>query len=332
MLTNALALVIMAASKNVVTLAVGVGLLGLGEGICLQAGPPQIVRHWFHKHQGTVLGFITAATGLGGSALCLVFSGIIEAKGWQSAFLCGGILFSLVAVLTFAIIRNHPEEKGLKPYGESQHTYKKQKVTLKWEGFSMAQLTRMPSFYLLLLGSFFSCFCFYTLWHTIVPHLRNEGFTAIQATSVQSALLLVLTCAKLGVGGLCDRIGGKWIALLCLSCSAAGLGLMAFSHNTYLMWAAALLLSCGAPLTTLTIPLLTLDLFGYRTQAMAVGFFMSTVSVGAMVAVPIANAVFDKLGTYRPVYAVAALVTLGLIGLYGSIYLMVGRAKNKLCV
>ena len=333
MFTNSLALVIMALSKNVITLAIGIGVLGLGDGICLTAGPPKIVRQWFHKHQGLVLGCVSAATGLGGSALCLMFSGIIEARGWQSAFVCTAVLFSVVAVLMFAIIRNRPEEKGLKPFGEGQVTYKKHETKVnKWEGFSVEQLTRMPAFYLLLLGSFLSCVCVYSLSLTIVPHLQNEGFSRTQAATVQSTLMLVLAGTKLGLGALSDRIGGKRISLICLSCCAASLGIMAVTNNIFLMWVAALLLSCGLPLTMLTVPLLIPDLFGHRAQTMTVGFFMSTASVASMITSPLCNAVFDKLGTYRPALAVTALIATGLVGLYSMIYLMVGRAKKKLCV
>ena len=331
MITNSIALVIMSLSKDVMTLALGMSLLGLGDGICLSAGPPKIVRQWFHKHQGLVLGCISAATGLGGSALCLVFSGIIEAKGWQSAFVCCAVLLSVVAVLMFVIIRNRPEEKGLKPFGEGQYDHKKQTPQApKWEGFTMAQLTRMPAFYLLLLGSFLSCFCVYTLSLTVVPHLRNEGFTPTQAATVQSTLMLVLAGTKLGLGALSDRIGGKRISVICISFAAVSLGLMAFTHNPYLMWVAALLLPFGLPLTMLTVALLIPDLFGYRAQTMAIGFFMSTASVASMVASPVCNAIFDKLGTYRPAFMIAAAVAVGLVGLYSAIYLMVARSRKKL--
>ena len=118
MLTNCIALVIMATSKNVITLGMGIAILGLGDGICLNAGPPRVIRHWFHKHQGMVLGCVSAATGLGGSAFCLLISGIIESNGWQGAFLCCAALYSVMAVVLFAVVRNRPEDMGLKPYGE----------------------------------------------------------------------------------------------------------------------------------------------------------------------------------------------------------------------
>ena len=194
----------------------------------------------------------------------------------------------------------------------------------------MAQVVRMPAFYLLLLCSFLSCFCVYSLSLTIVPHLRNEGLSATQAATVQSILMLVLAGTKLGLGALSDKIGGKRITLICVGCIAVSLGIMALSDNYYLMLASVLLLACGLPLTMLTVPLLIPDLFGYRAQTMLVGFFMSTASVATMVSSPISNAVFDSLRTYRPMYAISAIAACGLLALYGLIFLMVARAKKKL--
>lgn len=332
MLTNSLALGIMAISKNVAMLALGLGLLGLGDGICLSAGPPRIVRHWFHKHQGLVLGCISAATGLGGSAMCVVFSGIIESRGWQSAFLCCVALFSIVAVLLFAVVRNSPEELGLKPYGEGQfkHKRKAERQTQKWSGFTWEQLLRRPAFYLLVLGSFLSCFCVYSLSQTVVPHMRSMGFSNGQAVSVQSVLMLLLAGTKLGIGALSDRIGGKRITMICLSCMGVSLGTMAMSQNIYGVWASVLLLACGLPLSMLTVPLLVPDLFGYNAQTMAIGVLMSTASLASMTSPTLTNMVYDRIGTYQPVYAVTALITLGLMGLYGLTYFMVSRDKKKL--
>lgn len=332
MLTNCIALVIMATSKNAVTLGLGIGILGLGDGICLNAGPPQLIRHWFHKHQGLVLGCVSAATGLGGSALCLVISGIIEGSGWQSAFLCCAALYSVMAVLLFAVVRNRPEEMGLKPFGEGQYDQKKEKPARKWSGFSWEQLLRRPAFYLLGLGCFLTCCCVYALSQNLVPHLRSIGFSNAQAVSVQSVFMLLLAAAKLGVGALSDRIGGKRITLICLGFGVVSLAIMAVSKNFYAVWASVVLLSCALPLTILTVPLLVPDLFGYQAQTMAVGVLMSTSPLAVLTASTLTNVVYDTIGTYRPVFAVAALVALGLIGLYSLIYLMVSRDKKKLCV
>lgn len=333
MTSNCIALIIMASSKNVVTLGIGIGMLGLGDGICLTAGPPQIIRRWFHKHQGLVLGCVSAATGLGGSAFCLVFSGIIESNGWQMALLTGAVIYSVVAVLLFAVIRDDPEKIGLKPYGEGQCLVKKKTTQKeKWEGFAVAQVTKMPAFYLLLLASFLSCICVYSLSLTVVPHLRNEGYTPTQAATVQSTLMLLLAGTKLGLGALSDWIGGKRITLICVSCITASLAMMALSHNVYLIWVSAALLACGLPLTMLTVPLLIPDLFGGRAQTVLMGVFMSTSFVATMVSAPISNAVFDYLGTYRPMYCLSAAIGAFLLVLYGLIFLMVSRAKKKLCV
>lgn len=331
MITNSIGLVIMAFGNSVITLGLGIGMLGMGDGICLSAGPPRVVRHWFHKHQGLVLGCISAATGLGGSALCFAYAGIIESSGWQNAFLFSAVLFSVMTVVLFAVIRNEPGELGLRPYGEGQYDHKaKGKVKEKWAGFSWAQLLRKPAFYMLAVGSYLACFCVYSISQNVVPHLQSIGFSNAQAVSMQSVMLLVLAGTKLGLGALSDRIGGKKISLICIACMAASLGIVVFSQNVYAIWAAVILLACGLPLTMLTVPLLVPDLFGYQGQTMAVGVLMSTASLANMTSAVITNMVYDKVGSYIPMFTVTALISLGLMGFYGVIYFMVSRDKKKL--
>lgn len=149
---------------------------------------------------------------------------------------------------------------------------------------------------------------------------------------MQSVFMLLLAAAKLGVGVLCDRIGGKRITLICLGFGVASLAIMAVSKNIYAVWASVVLLSCGLPLTIMTVPLLVPDLFGYQAQTMAVGVLMSTSPLAVLTASTLTNVVYDRIGTYRPVFAVAALVSLGLLGLYGIIYRLVSRDKKKLGV
>lgn len=333
MITNCIGLVVMATGRSVISLGLGIGMLGMGDGICLSAGPPRLVRHWFHKHQGLVLGCISAATGLGGSALCFVYSGIIASRGWQNAFIFSAVMFSVVLVLIFLIVRDKPEELGLRPYGEGQFDHKNKDLPKKqWMGFSWEQLLRRPAFYILVLTSYLACCCVYTLSQNVVPHLRHIGLSNAQAVSMQSVLMLTLAGTKLGLGALSDRIGGKRITLICLGCMAASLGIMAFSQNVYACWVSVILLACGLPLSMLTVPLLVPDLFGRQAQTMAVGVLMSTASLANMSAPALTNLIFDKIGTYRPVFSVMALVAIALMGTYGLIYLMVNRDKKKLCV
>ena len=65
-------------------------LYGLTIGLCSSngVGAPRVVSAWFHKHRGTVLGVVTAATGLGGSLLSILQNTMIQNFSWRWSFFC----------------------------------------------------------------------------------------------------------------------------------------------------------------------------------------------------------------------------------------------------
>ncbi len=331
LVVTGLGFILVANSHNVIVLSIGFAMLGMSEGFCGTAGASRIVSAWFHRYRGTVLGFVTAATGLGGSLMCLVISGLMGRFDWRAAALGCGVIILIVAVLMLLIIRNHPSQMGLKPFGEGQQlkVKKHKRPDSLWSGFTMKQLLRRPTFYMMLIGTFLSCLITYLAQPVIVPHLQDCGLTAGQATAFQSMLMFGMAGSKFLSGTLCDHIGPKWVTMLCLSACAAAMVLLAIVESVLSAVFAVLALAMALPLVSVVIPLLSSDLFGYQSQGTAAGIFLSMMPAALILSGPIVNMAYDALGSYRPVYWVAAVATVLLIGLYLLMYLLSNRDKKK---
>jgi MFS family permease len=78
-------LVLTANAHNLVVFSISKILFGMGYGACFTAGSVRIIKDWFWKHQGLVLGAVNMATGLGGSIMTIVLSSTIESSGWRMA-------------------------------------------------------------------------------------------------------------------------------------------------------------------------------------------------------------------------------------------------------
>ena len=321
---------ILSASNNLLLYSFGCIIFGLADGVCFSAGPPRIVNAWFHRHQGTVLGLVTAATGLGGSLMCLVLSGVMEKAGWHNAFLCGAVLMTVIALVMLILIRDRPGELGLKPYGAGQRAAKKKEGGDHWIGYTCQEMLRSPVFYLMILGTFVSCFFSGGALGVMVPHLQDRGLSAQQAAAMQSTLMLALAAVKLGCGFLTDTIGAKWVTIICLASTAVSL--LLFTLVTGPTWAllAVLVFSLSLPLTSVIVPLLSSALFGYQAQATCVGIFMGMSSLASMISGPVANMIFDRIGSYNPFFWAAAAISVALIGLYLFMYKLADRDKKRL--
>lgn len=285
--------------------------------LCTGAGNPRMLGNWFHRHYGLVTGVVTAMTGLGGSVFTLVFSDLTNQFSWRSAYLAVAVVFLLLAVLIAVLVRNKPEEMGLKPYGEGyipQNT--KRESDDHWEGFSFEKLKKRPVFYIMIIATVLSCVCAYMALPVVNAHVQDCGLGADFAAKVQSVVMFALTITKLGFGYLSDKFGVKPMTMLSLAALTVALLLMAGIKDTTSAYVAALIFSVGLPICGIMPTLLVPSLFGYHASVQVMGIIQAMISVGNMVATPLTNSLRDVLGSYRPVFQGTALVSVAVMALY----------------
>lgn len=305
-------------------------LFGFGYGVCFTAGAVKLIKDWFVRKQGLVCGVVTMASGLGGSIMTVILTGIIEASNWQIAmFVSAGMV--VLTMLTFVFIKNRPEEKGLKPYGDGHTPEKNRKIngSLFWEGLPMKALLRRPVFYFACLCVFVSCACMYVTSQMLIPFLQDEGFGAAEAAGIQSMFLLCIGVAKVFCGGLCDRFSAKYVAVGCLAGSVIGQVLLCVGSGTWLYYVGTVVFSTGLCMTSVMLPLLALPLFGQRACLNVGGIFLAMASLGNLVAQPVANVLFDRFGSYVPVYLGAAVLHAGVIGCFFWVFALADRMRKK---
>ena len=292
-------------------LLLGICAIGLSAGFCSMSGANQIISIWFHKHRGAVLGFVSAATGVGGSIMTMLQSGAIARSGWRASFLLASIFLAVMGIVLFLLVRNHPQQVGLLPLGDGEiirHKESKHHQQL-FEGKSMPELLKTFPFYLMILCVFLGCLCVYLVSQVVLPYLQTRDLSFSQASSLYSILLLLMSGTKFLAGALCDSIGAKKVTLLCLLFNALGILALLFFKGYGANLVAMLLFSAGLPIVTVTIPLLGVSVFGYKAQAGYSGVFLSMTYAATIIAAPISNAVFDAVGSYVPAFWGAIGVT-----------------------
>lgn len=276
-----------------------------------------------------MLGLVLSASGVGSGVLSLVLTRVIAEGGWRLSFVvCAGVMVLLFAVYLLAV-RDRPEDLGLRPYGEGELPEKKRHRSGMspdtWPGLPVAKLERSVTFWLMLICTLLGALCVHSAFYVQVAHMQDRGLDASQAALMQSLMMLLLTAGKLGSGALCDWLGAKRVTLALVLLGAAGLWLLAGVKDISSAVLALVVFSPGLAITTVTIPMLTTTLFGYRAHDAIVGIFLSMSAVSPMLAIPLANLIFDWLGSYSPLFRVAAVVGLGVAGLYLLLYRLAER-------
>lgn len=323
-----ISLLVIAFSKNYTVLCLGYTFLGIAFGVCGSTSTNWLIYEWFHRNRGLIWGLLTSVTGLGGSIWCLILQPIIQESGWRYAYIVAAASICVVLLANMLFTYNKPADMGLLPYGDGECVVKKI-APIYSRGCSFAELVRKPVFYLTVLVLFAIFLCIYTPYTALVPHLIGNGFADAEAAQLQSILLLALATGKVVVGWLMDRVGVRKVtALCCLGSVAAMLLLLVVSDYTQ-AFAAVVLYGFSLPITTVIVPTLTMDLFGYNSYVTAAGILCAMVSAGNMVAGPIGNGVFDSTGSYTAAIWAAAIVMVLMVAVFGVICRQADKLKRQ---
>ncbi|MGW4030623.1 MFS transporter [Streptomyces sp. NPDC004838] len=92
-------------------------LVGLGSGTMALAFAATVTNRWFIRRRGLVTGILTAAGASGQLVFLPLLSWLVEDHGWRPAAVT--VALSALAVVPFVwlLLRDHPADVGLAPYG-----------------------------------------------------------------------------------------------------------------------------------------------------------------------------------------------------------------------
>ena len=330
MMLSALGYLLGSFSNNLLGLCMAAVLSGM-YGVCNRSGTPRILSPWFHRHYGTIMGFVTCMTGFGAAFFTDMFQKTEATFGWRNAYRLASVSCMVVALLVLIFIRNKPADMGVKPYGEGELTKNAKKSTRDhWEGFDMSVLKKKPTFYMMIAGTFLSSACVFMCFYVIPTHSKAIGMTAEEGATAQSLMFYGLGIFKLVFGYLSDRIGVKSMTMIALGALTTSMLMLASATGRNGMYAAAVVYSLSLSLTIMVPTLLTPSLFGYRAGAKAMGVIMAAAPAANMVAPLLSGALYENIyGSYTPIFRITALASVAVIGLYIIMYILTNRDRRK---
>lgn len=314
-----------------VTIGLACALIGLGEAFIGTAAASRIVNSWFHRLQGSMLGLITACTGLGGGICSIALSAIIQSSGWRFSRILSAICLLCTGIIALLLIRDKPSQIGLRPYGEGYIPKQKKHhhEDAHWMGFSMQELRRKPTFYLAIATFFLAGVSIYSAFSTIAPHMQDQGMSASDAALLHGLMLIFLAVFKFACGSISDVIGPKWVSAICMGFGAVGLWLLPYVTTMTGAIITILLYSVSVPMVLVMVSLVTYPLFGYRSHDASLGIFLAMPNLGSLIVVPIANTVYDKVGSYIPVFRCASILSIVVLGMLLLLYVLTKRDQKR---
>ncbi|MFC4564177.1 MFS transporter [Nocardiopsis mangrovi] len=98
-------------------------LIGTGTGAMALVFAATIANRWFIRRRGLVMGVLTAGAATGQLVILPPVAAMAEGIGWRPASLVIASAALVVVPLVWWIIRDHPEDRGVLPYGADPQGY-----------------------------------------------------------------------------------------------------------------------------------------------------------------------------------------------------------------
>lgn len=287
-------------------------LMAVGAGGAAMSTGSSVVARWFDRSRGVAMGIAAGGMSAGQLVVVPLATTLTLTLGWRSSFLWLGVgLLVLIVPIGAWLIRNTPEERGVRAFGAEGpvQTAAQAAATRQAGRVSVSEAVQTLPFWLLM-STFFVCG--YTsngmvLTH-FVPHALEHNFTAMQASTalgVMGAMNIVGTTAS---GWLCDRFGRR--GPLATYYFVRGLSLVfllyVWDAPSLHLWAALFglnYISTVPPTTTLTA-----NIYGRFSVGELSGWIFFAHQVGAALGAALAGWIFEWTGSYSSAFVSAAIL------------------------
>jgi predicted MFS family arabinose efflux permease len=250
------------------------------------------------------------------------------ADGWRVCWMVLALLVFGCAVACGGLLRNRPEERGLRPLGETEAERDARAAAERAPaaGWSVVWRSRMTWH----LGAIYFAFGFsYVIYATFfIRYLVGEGGFSLAAAGL---LWLQIGLASIVSGFIWGSLSDRW------GRRAALLGVFGLQGTAFLLFGltrALPLIYLSAALFAVTawsVPALMAasagDVFGARLAPAAIGLITGIMSVGQALAPYLAGRIADAAHSFAPAFLMAGVVALGLGG--GGSWLLSPRQRGQ---
>ncbi|MXW22688.1 MAG: OFA family MFS transporter [Candidatus Dadabacteria bacterium] len=167
-------------------------MVGIGDGF-LYILPVTVISRWFVKKRALAIGIATAGVPVSGLVVNPLTTWLIESFGYERALVYLSVIFTVI-LCSALLVKNRPEEMGLRPYGENSEDAMKDTGASDW---SAKEAFSHSSFWLMYAAFFLGFNTFLIIVVNLFNFSIESGITPLVAAGAP---------AFIGVGSIIGRI------------------------------------------------------------------------------------------------------------------------------
>ncbi len=281
------------------------------------------IVHWFQKHRGRALSFMSLGLAMGGLVVpAMAWS--MHHWGWRVTAAASGILALVFGLPLARMIRRRPEDHGEFVDGIRPEDGAPESVVLNASGqqeFSLREALHTQAFWLLAIGHGLALMVVTSVNVHAISHMKEGlGYTVAAAGWVImmmtfSQLMGVLLGAVIG-----DRFEKRKVAALCMLSHSVGLLFLTYSGFIQGLVAFAMFHGLAWGLRGPFMQAIRADYFGRSAIGAIMGISAAIIAVGQMAGPMVAGLLADLTGDYRLGFTV-----LSILAALGSVSFMLAK-------
>ena len=207
------------------------------------------VSGWFRRRLGLGTGILWAAGGVGTAIIAPLTGYLLENYGWQMTFWSIGVIGGGILVLLNILLRNRPEDIGVKPYGATSddppptlRSATADKLRLK---VFNQHVRRTRAFWNLPAIHGLGCAGHGIVLIFSIPFAVEQGVGLTQAAVILTIISLVSISSRLLTPVLAERYGSKRIMASCLFVQGITVLILFGAHDLWTFYLFAALFGIG---------------------------------------------------------------------------------------
>jgi OFA family oxalate/formate antiporter-like MFS transporter len=278
----------------------GIVLIALGGGGCAGLVMMNAVSNWFQKRIGLALGFMSTGVGACGLLVPVVVQ-LIETYGWRSTVVIVGIGTWITCIPLALVIRDRPEQYGLRPDGDTTHDAllaDKRGAEKAAAPIRLVEAIRHRAFLFIVLCEGIRMMVSGAVMNHIMPYLNVMHVPRSTAGLIAGGLSIFSILGRFGFGWLADSVDKRYITAVASGLMTIGLFLLCYIDQGWVMILFLLLYSVGFGGTITLRGALIQSYFGRAAFGRISGLVLGISAIGGIIGPTLAGYLFDTTGSY----------------------------------
>ncbi|MBI2868117.1 MAG: MFS transporter [Chloroflexi bacterium] len=285
------------------------------------------VTYWFKKWMGAATGTVYVIQGLGPVVGTPIIRIMLDNMGWKETFFILAIVTGAVMLVAALFIRTHPEDMGLRPYGDDGAVSNVAPTAKKRTPAQSLRTTITWTLSLLIIIHFAGCVS-HSLPLAHVPYMAElQGISGPAAASILSVLSAVALISRFSVSVLADVVGGRWALGWALAVQGLAVLILLPADNLAMFYTFGAIFALGYGGEMVAFPILNRQVYPDRPTAGIYGYQIAGAALGMALGGYLGGLTKDLTGDYT----VAVLVSAGAaaLGLVAVVALPFGRRRVR---